>query len=69
MGGGATNPGGLQQVYRLRGRGEATGIVVAANGGQEAAECYVKRDFVGSKGVALEIWQTWWGLRIQVSID
>ena len=38
------------------GRGKAPGAVVAANSGQEAAGCYVKRYFCGGKGEALEIW-------------
>ena len=33
--------------------------MVAANGVQKAAECYVKRDPGGSKGSALEIRQAW----------
>ena len=38
MGGVATNTGVMIQGYRLRGRGEDPGAVVAVNGGQEAAE-------------------------------
>ena len=38
---------------------EALGAVVEVNGGQKAAECYIKRYFGGSKGVALEIRQVW----------
>ena len=33
--------------------------MVEANGGQKAAECYVKRCFGGVKRVALEIRQAW----------
>ena len=35
--------------------------MVAANGGQKPAECYVRRNFGGGKGVALKIWQEWRG--------
>ena len=63
MGGVASNVGGLRQRYRLRGRREEPGAVVAENGGQKADECYVKRDFDGGKGAALEIWQAWQGRR------
>ena len=54
MGGVAADTGGLRQGDRLRGRGEAPGAVVEENGGQEAAECYVKRNFGGGNpsGVA-----------------
>ena len=54
MGGIETNPGGMRQGGRLLGRGKAPGSVVAANVGQEAAECYVKRDSGIGKGEALE---------------
>ena len=53
VGGVVTNIGGLQQGDRLKGMGEAPGAVVAANGGQEAAECSVKRYFSSNKGSAL----------------
>ena len=32
-----------------------------ANGGLEAAECYVRRDFGGGKGVVLGILNAWKG--------
>ena len=35
--------------------------MVAANDGQEAAECYVKRDLGDGKGEELEIQQVWQG--------
>ena len=57
MGGVATNIGGLRQPDRLQGIGEAPEAIVAANGGQEAAEFYVKRYFGCGKGEALEICQ------------
>ena len=34
---------------------------MASNGVQEAAECYIKRDFGGGKGAVLEIRQAWRG--------
>ena len=43
------------------------GSMVAKNSGQEAADFYVKRDFGGGKGAALEIRQVWWGRGIQGS--
>ena len=43
------------------------GAVVEANGGQKSAECYVKRYFVGGKGVGLEIQNVLQGRRIQGS--
>ena len=39
---------------RLRGGREALGAVVEENGGQNASEFHVRRDFGGSKGAALE---------------
>ena len=33
--------------------------MVEANGGQKADGCYVKIDFGGGKGAALEIWKAW----------
>ena len=65
MGGVASNLGGLQQSGRIRRMREAPGAVVEANGGQEAAECYVQRDFVSGKGATLEIRQAWRGRRRQ----
>ena len=65
MGGIEADNGNLRHGYRLRGRGEATGDVAAANGGLEAAECDVRRYFGGGKGAALEIQQVWRGQRRQ----
>ena len=65
MGGVVSNLGGLRQRDRLRGGREAPGVVVTENGGQKAAECYIKIDFGGGKGAALEIWQAWRGRRRQ----
>ena len=65
MGSVASDLGGLQQIGRIIGMREAPGSVVVSNGGQEAAECYVQRDFVSGKGSALETWQAWQGRRRQ----
>ena len=40
----------LLQGEGIRGRMEAPGTMVAANGGLEASECDVRRIFGGSKG-------------------
>ena len=40
--------------------------MLESNGGQKAAECYVKRNFGGGKGEALEIRQEWQGRIRQV---
>ena len=63
-----SNLGGLCQIDRIRGRRETPGSMVAANGGQKAAELYVKRYFGGGKGVALEIRKVWRGRMIQIHI-
>ena len=62
----ASNIGGLLQGDSLRGSREAPEAVVAANGGQETAECYVKIYFGGGKGESLEIRQAWRGRRRQL---
>ena len=49
----------LWQGDRILGRGEALWNLVVANGGPEAAECDVRRDFGGDKGAALGTRQTW----------
>ena len=59
MSGIAAYLGGLRYRDRLRGGREAPGALAEANGVQKAAECYVKRDFGGVKGSALEIWKAW----------
>ena len=46
---------------------EAPGGVVEANGGQKESKCYVKGDFGGGNGAALEIRKAWWGRRRQVN--
>ena len=33
--------------------------MVVSNGGQEGAECYIKRDYGGGKGATLEIYKVW----------
>ena len=48
VGGAATNPGGLQQGDRIRGRGRAPGALLTANDGQEASKCYVKIDLAAA---------------------
>ena len=55
MGGIPADTGGLQQGYRIRGGGG--GDVVAENGVQEEAVCYIKTDPGGNKGSELETWQ------------
>ena len=35
---------------------------MAENGGLEAAEFKVRRDFCGDKGAATRIWQVWQGI-------
>ena len=43
------------------------GALLAENGDEETADCYVRRYFGGGKGVALEIRQAWQGQRRQGS--
>ena len=68
MGGVEANTVYLLQGDSLLGREEAPGAVVEANGGQGAAEFYIKRDLGGSKGTEVEIRQEWQGRRRQGSI-
>ena len=51
--------GYLRQGDRLQGRGEAPGVVVAKNGGSEASECDIRRDFGGGKGMEMGIRKAW----------
>ena len=65
VGGVVSYLGVIWQRDMLGGGREAPGSMVEANVDQKVAGWYVKRNFGGGKGVAMEIRQAWWEPRRQ----